>query len=217
MKIRTSLFFLSAGFIILIMAVGLIMFWTFDQINRELAHYNDVNKMAKDIVPLWIKNRLIESANRKRSSEFLSDRSAFDASFQARLDEIMNNLTQALPIAEESFFAQTAGQGLQGGEVSSQFFRNVVGPLQRGAQLQATTAATEASLGFSQLQSSERIAGEQLDMAALQELVNAIIQSEQSKNAPGSFERIMSGLFQAGGQVAGAYAFGGGNRSGARV
>lgn len=165
--------------------------------------------MPKSIVPKWIKDRLIGSADKDRRSMFLSDSSRFSENLQAQLDQILGDLNQALPIAQESFFAQTAGQGLQGGEVASQFYRNVVTPLHRGAQQRMNVAATGSAIDLERLQSQQRIAAEQLDMDALNELVMAIMADEQAKNASGAFERMMEGLMEGGGIAIGTALAGG--------
>ncbi len=54
MKIRTNLFLLSAIFVILIAALGLIVLQSFGQINREIKGSNSANKMIKDIFELNI-------------------------------------------------------------------------------------------------------------------------------------------------------------------
>jgi len=54
MKIRTNLFLLSAIFVILITALGFIVFQTFSQINSEIKESNSINRMIKDIFELNI-------------------------------------------------------------------------------------------------------------------------------------------------------------------
>ena len=54
MKIKTNLTLLTLTFSILIVMVGLIMFLTFGQINREIAHYNDVAGISKGVSELSI-------------------------------------------------------------------------------------------------------------------------------------------------------------------
>lgn len=54
MKIKTNLTLLTLTFSILIVTVGLIMFLTFDRINREIAHYNDVTGISKGVSELSI-------------------------------------------------------------------------------------------------------------------------------------------------------------------
>ena len=54
MKIRTNLFFLFVIFAVLITAIGLIMFHTFDHINREIKRGNHVSEMIRDVFELNI-------------------------------------------------------------------------------------------------------------------------------------------------------------------
>ena len=54
MKIRTNLFLLSAFFVILIAALGLIVLQSFGRINREIKEQHSANKMIKDIFELNI-------------------------------------------------------------------------------------------------------------------------------------------------------------------
>ena len=54
MKIRTNLFLLSAIFVILIAALGLIVLQSFSQINREIKGSNSADRMIKDIFELNI-------------------------------------------------------------------------------------------------------------------------------------------------------------------
>jgi PAS domain S-box-containing protein len=54
MKIRTNLFLLSAIFVLLTAALGLIVLQSFGQINREIKESNSANKMIKDIFELNI-------------------------------------------------------------------------------------------------------------------------------------------------------------------
>ena len=57
MKIRTNLFLLSAIFVILIAALGLIVLQSFSQINREIKGSNSADRMIKDIFELNIIER----------------------------------------------------------------------------------------------------------------------------------------------------------------
>ena len=52
MKIKTILALLSAVFIIMVVVIGLVMFWAFGLINREIMHYNDVNRIHKGVSEL---------------------------------------------------------------------------------------------------------------------------------------------------------------------
>jgi len=54
MKIETNLNILTLTSVTLIILMGLVMLLAFDQINREFAHYNDINKIAKDMSELSI-------------------------------------------------------------------------------------------------------------------------------------------------------------------
>lgn len=54
MKIRTNLFLLSGTFIILIIIVGLIMFYSFGEMKREIQESETINKVIKNIFELNI-------------------------------------------------------------------------------------------------------------------------------------------------------------------
>ncbi len=54
MKIKTSLILLTLTFVVVVIVVGFIMFLAFGQINREVGHYDDINKMLRDTSKLSI-------------------------------------------------------------------------------------------------------------------------------------------------------------------
>lgn len=54
MKIKTNLILLTLIFAIMAVVIGFVTFLTFDQINKELIYYNDINKMARDVSELSI-------------------------------------------------------------------------------------------------------------------------------------------------------------------
>ncbi len=54
MKVRTTLFLLSATFVILVAAFGLAMFYTFGWMNREISHGQKAHLIAKEIFELDI-------------------------------------------------------------------------------------------------------------------------------------------------------------------
>ncbi len=54
MKIRNSLFLLSAVFAILIAALGFIVLQSFSQVNREIKESSSANRMVKDVFELNI-------------------------------------------------------------------------------------------------------------------------------------------------------------------
>lgn len=131
--------------------------------------------MAKEnILPDWLRKRNMEAASKDRRSAFISDKTAFDEDFQAKLDLIQSELG----FSNEQFFGGLASRGiLQSGEVPAQYARQVMAPL----QAQANVAATGAELGYIEHKQRGEISAEQLDQQALKFLTDAVMANDLAR------------------------------------
>lgn len=142
-------------------------------------------QLPKEVMDLLYKNAKLD-----RSNMFVPDQTAFTASINAQIADILAQIAPGM----EAFNADRAARGtFSSGEATTQAYRTVYAPIARAA----TSAATQGAVGYEQLAQRGRIAGDTANQNAL-----AILSGNAPRTIEQDFGDILGGLLEEGGAFA---------------